>query len=60
MQNKAEKWVDLEAAAKHLGIKICTLYKWLERGSDFPAYKAGRVWRCKLSEVDAWVTKKNS
>jgi len=48
-----EPWVTLQDVAKHLQVAEDTVHRWLKRG--MPATKAGRVWRFKLSEVDAWV-----
>lgn len=48
-----EPWVTLQDVAKHLQVAEDTIHRWLKRG--MPATKAGRVWRFKLSEVDAWL-----
>jgi excisionase family DNA binding protein len=50
----AEQWVSVEQVASHLNVKALTIYKWLER-KDMPAHKVGRLWRFKISEIDAWV-----
>ena len=50
----AEQWVSVEQIAHHLNVKAFTIYKWLER-KDMPAHKVGRLWRFKISEIDAWV-----
>ena len=49
-----EPWISVIEAAAHLGVKRDTLYKWLDR-KDVPAHKVGRLWKFKLSEIDAWV-----
>lgn len=52
--NTAERWVDVEETAAHLGVNKDSIYRWIEtRG--FPAHRAGRLFRFKLSEVDEWV-----
>lgn len=48
------RWISLEEAATHLGIKTTTLYKWLER-KQLPAHKIGKLWKFKLAELDDWV-----
>ena len=53
-QEPAEQWVSVEQIAKHLNVKTYTIYKWLER-KGMPAHKVGRLWRFKISEIDAWV-----
>lgn len=54
VQDAAEQWVSVEQIAQHLNVKTFTIYKWLER-KDMPAHKVGRLWRFKISEIDAWV-----
>lgn len=49
-----EPWVTLQEVAKHLQIAEDTVHRWIAK-KDLPAAKAGRVWRFKLSEVDAWM-----
>jgi excisionase family DNA binding protein len=51
-----EQWVSVEQIASHLNVRALTIYKWLER-KKMPAHKVGRLWRFKISEVDAWVRK---
>ncbi len=54
VQGTAEQWVSVEQIAQHLNVKAFTIYKWLER-KTMPAHKVGRLWRFKISEIDAWV-----
>ena len=49
-----ERWLSVQDVAEHLQLKRDTLYKWISRRA-FPAHKAGRLWRFRLDEVDAWV-----
>ena len=42
--------------AAHLGVAVDTVYRWIE-GKGLPAHRLGRLWKCKLSEVDDWVRK---
>jgi excisionase family DNA binding protein len=51
---EAEPWVSMEVVAAHLGVVKDTVYRWIE-GRHLPAHRIGRLWKCKLSEVDAWV-----
>jgi excisionase family DNA binding protein len=50
----SEPWVSVEAVAEHLGVAKDSVYRWIER-RGLPAHRAGRLWKFKLSEVDAWV-----
>ena len=49
-----EKWLSVQDVCRHLQVKRDTLYKWISR-RGFPAHKAGRLWRFRIDEVDAWV-----
>jgi len=49
-----EKWVHIEDVADHLSISLDTARGWLKNGK-LPAYKVGKRYKFKLSEVDAWV-----
>lgn len=53
-QETTEQWVSVDQVALHLNVKPDTVYKWLER-KNIPAHKVGRLWRFKISEIDAWV-----
>ncbi len=48
-----EPWVSIETVAEHLAVSKDTIRRWIKRG--LPAHRAGRFWRLRLSEVDAWV-----
>lgn len=49
-----ERWVNVDQVAAHLDVTKETVYRWIDK-KGFPAHKAGRLLRFKLSEVDAWV-----
>jgi excisionase family DNA binding protein len=51
-----ERWVDIDEVAAHLRVARKTIYRWIE-AKGFPAHRAGRLLRFKLSEVDAWFVK---
>jgi len=46
----AEPWVAVEQVASHLGVAKDTIYRWREHKN-----LTGRLWKFKLSEIDAWV-----
>ncbi len=50
----AEPWVSVEDVATHLGVARESIYRWIE-SRRLPAHKIGRLWKFKLSQVDAWV-----
>lgn len=49
-----ESWVSVEEVAKHLGVARDSVYRWIE-SRGLPAHRIGRLWKFKLSQVDAWV-----
>ncbi|MCI8637668.1 MAG: helix-turn-helix domain-containing protein [Coprococcus sp.] len=54
--NNQENYISLEEAATYLGVKPTTLRSWIKKpGNDIPAYKIGRMWKFKRSELDEWV-----
>jgi len=50
----AEPWVSVDDVAKHLGVAKDSVYRWID-ARGLPAHKIGRLWKFRLSEVDAWV-----
>lgn len=50
----SEPWVSVEEVATHLGVVRDSVYRWIE-SRKLPAHKVGRLWKFKLTEVDAWV-----
>ena len=49
-----EPWASVEQVAAHLGVVQDSIYRWID-ARGLPAHKVGRLWKFKLSEVDAWV-----
>ncbi len=49
-----EGWVNIGEVAAHLSVGKDTIYRWIDTRS-FPARRAGRLLRFRLSEVDEWV-----
>jgi len=50
----AEPWVSVDQMAAHLGVTRDSIYRWIDRKA-LPAHRVGRLWKFKVSEVDAWV-----
>jgi len=50
----AEPWASVDAVARHLGVRKESVYRWIE-SRRMPAHRIGRLWKFKVSEVDAWV-----
>ena len=49
-----EPWVSVEEVSAHLGVTKDSVYRWIDR-KGLPAHKVGRLWKFKLSQIDAWV-----
>ena len=49
-----EPWVSVDDVSKHLGVAKDSVYRWIDHKA-LPAHKIGRLWKFKLTEVDAWV-----
>ncbi len=49
-----EPWASVDDVAAHLGVRKDSIYRWIEHRA-LPAQKIGKLWKLKLSEVDAWV-----
>lgn len=49
-----EPWVSVDDVAKHLGVAKESIYRSID-SRHLPTQKLGRLWKFKLSEVDAWV-----
>jgi len=47
-------WLNTEEAARRLGITTRTLYRFIDKG-DLAAYRFGRVFRLKQSDVDQFI-----
>ena len=58
MEKGIERWVSLTEICEHLGFSKDTVKK-LVNEQGMPAYKPDdRIWKFKISEVDAWVKTK--
>ena len=54
MNNEADRWCYLKEIMEHLGVSRDTILTWIAK-RGMPASKVGRLWKFKISEVDAWV-----
>ncbi len=54
MEELSEKWVAIVDVAEHLSVSEDSIREWIKKGK-LPYYKAGRLYRFRLSEVDKWL-----
>jgi excisionase family DNA binding protein len=54
-----ESWASVHDVVNHLGVTKDSIYRWIEN-RGLPAHKIGRLWKFKLSEIDAWVRMQNA
>ena len=49
-----EKWSILKEVQAYFSVGRETILEWIAK-RDMPAYKVGKLWKFKLSEVDDWI-----
>jgi excisionase family DNA binding protein len=49
-----EKWSTLKEVQEYLGVGRESILQWINK-RNMPAYKVGRLWKFKLSEIDKWI-----
>lgn len=54
-EEKTEKWIGIEEAAEHLGVKPVTIRDWIKKNKGIPARKIGKQWKFLRSELNEWV-----
>lgn len=57
MMNKqiTDNYININTAAKFLGVSVVTLRGWIKKYNDIPVHKIREFWKFKKSELDEWV-----
>jgi len=53
-QTISERWLSLEEIANHVGCSKDTIRGYIKK-ETIPYHKVGRLYKFRLSEVDAWI-----
>ena len=54
MNSNIECWCSMKEITEYLGVSRDTVLNWIEK-RHMPAAKIGRLWKFKITEVDAWM-----
>lgn len=54
MDTNVERWCSMKEICQHLGVSRDTVLVWIEK-HNMPATRIGRLWKFRISDVDAWM-----
>lgn len=54
MNKDLEKWSTLKEVQDYIGVGRENILQMIKE-KNMPAYKVGRLWKFKLSEIDEWI-----
>ena len=49
-----DQLMDIKEVANYLRLRESTVYAWA-KGGKIPAFRLGRLWRFRRTELDAWL-----
>jgi len=56
ISEKEKRLLTLDEVAEFLHVNPMTVYSWVRDGK-IPAFKIGKVWRFRKTEIDEWLKK---
>jgi len=59
MDSNLERWYSMKEITEYLGVSRDTVLVWIEN-LNMPASKIGRLWKFKISAVDAWMESRST
>ena len=51
-----DNYINIVEPAEYIGVSVITIRGWIKKKDDFPAYKVGKLWKFKKSELDEWIS----
>lgn len=59
MDSNIERWYSMKEITAYLGVSRDTVLNWIAK-RNLPATKIGRLWKFKITEIDAWMKTDNA
>lgn len=54
MNEMTDRWLSVKEICSYMGVSSDTVYRWVET-HEMPVHRMGRLFKFKISEIDAWV-----
>lgn len=54
MNEMTDRWLSVKEIYSYIGVSSYTVYRWIKT-HETPVHRMGRLFKFKISEIDAWV-----